>query len=164
MNKVYLLCVLLSTQLIGCVHLTESFQTRGEADIQEIYSYSHTFMQLRVVDKKAVCRSLRDETTVSSDRLAQIKHAYLIMLYRPCGGVSEAIKYLKAAKLRRIDRDFDRFLTYQIAVMENMKSVRAAATKSAEAHKQLLKENEGLQRKLDEIRFIEKNLNNRVED
>jgi len=148
-------------QLAGCIHVAESFHTRGETDIQEIYATSHQFMALKTKEKLKRCKTSNEQKGAQKDRLVNIKQAFMIALYPSCGNLDDAILHLKNAKLGRVDRGFEQFLNYHIVLMERLKSELAVSSRYQKRLKESEKKESVLLEKLDEIKSIEKTLNNR---
>ena len=161
MTIVRLIACSLFFQLAGCVHVAESFHTQGEADIQEIYATSHQFMGLKIKEKVKRCKASNKKKGAQRDRLANIKQAFMIALYPSCGDLDEAISLLKKAKLARIDRGFEQFLNYHIVLIERLKREVDVSSGYQKRLKKLAKKESVLLEKLDEIKSIEKTLNNR---
>ena len=161
MTIVRLIACSLFFQLAGCVHVAESFHTQGEADIQEIYATSDQFMALKTKEQVKRCQSSNEQKGLQNDRLANIKQAFMIAINSSCGNLNEAALLLKKAKLGRIDRGFEQFLNYHIELMERLKRELDISSGYQKKLKKLVKNESVLLEKLDEIKAIEKTLNER---
>jgi len=151
-TKTFVFCLIAA--LAGCTHLTKSYTSVEESDVQKLVSFAQEFSLLNSNKKKEVCKLMLQQKKSKSDLLLRVKHAYMVAVYPPCGSLDDAITDLEKTKVETLDHELELFLDYQMAVMGRIKKDNDKMIQ----YKDQLKE---AQDKLDEIKSIEKALNNR---